>query len=158
MCGVIDDPSAAICGVGVSIYVPILIKTIIAYLLERLVHPQLWSLYHFLMDTQGILCWLRNVPVHEPAYCRCKTFRPSSPTGKYRNTSSILLKPLPPRRIQALIPSLLVEQLGVRGTLAILPYTSRNRLVSAFVWTASLPETDWLLVGSLKGFFNNHRR
>ena len=110
------------------------------------------------MDTQGILCWLRNVQVHEPAYCRCTTFHPASPTGKYyRNTSSILLKPLPPLRIQALIPSLLVEQLGVRGTLAILPYTSKNRLVSAFSGLL-LPKTDRPLVGSPNGSFRSHWR
>lgn len=98
------------------------------------------------MDDAAISSWADNVwKAHSSALPACHHRGNSSQAeaskfyvqalgllraGPGRNPSSAPQRTLPSRHIKAIIPHLLVEKLGVWSVQALLPYTSRNCLVS----------------------------
>jgi hypothetical protein len=86
------------------------------------------------MDVAGVKGWWRGAQ-KLCGYCQSHHHlkAPSQSARTHRNPSPIVLKSLPAVEIEAIIPHLLVEKLGVWGVLALLPYTSPDR------WLVSIP-------------------
>ena len=96
------------------------------------------------MNIVDLKRWLRDIP----KLCDCpgsnypsksdasSSCSPPRVAGTYRNPSGVLLKSLPIRQINAIIPYLLVDELGIWGVLALLPYTSADRYLVSILTTA----------------------